>query len=172
MERHPGPGKAKHAKVVGPVANRDAIGQGQAKSSGNLAQSLHLGFAAKDRLGNAAGQVAIGDHQRVGAVFVKAQGRGYGCGKGREAAGDEGGIGPMCLHRGKQRLAARHKADATGQHGSDGRGGQAFQQGNALAQGAWEIQLAIHRAPGDGCDLRADAGHIRQLVNTFLCDHR
>ena len=40
-----------------------------------------------------------------------------------------------------------------------------------LTQRALEIQLALHRALGNFCDLRLDVGVIGQLVDAFLPDH-
>ena len=69
-------------------------------------------------------------------------------------------------------MSARHEGDSGLNHAGDHGCGQALEQGNAFAQCGLEIQLAIHCAGGDACDMGPDARLIGQFVNAFLLDHR
>ena len=48
---------------------------------------------------------------------------------------------------------------------------QALQQRDALAQRRLELDFAAHRALGDPCDMRLQAGEVGEFVDAFLADH-
>ncbi len=50
-------------------------------------------------------------------------------------------------------------------------GGEALQQGHALAQRRLEGDLAAHGALGDGRDMLLQADEVGELVDAFLADH-
>ncbi len=104
-------------------------------------------------------------------MFVEAEPGGDGAGEGGEAAGDEGRMTAAGLHRGDQRGATGHHGDAFGEDLCDDRFRQTLQQRHALGQRRLEIQLSVHRAGGDGGDMRADARLGGQFVDAFLPDH-
>ena len=77
----------------------------------------------------------------------------------------------MGAHGRDQFAAARRRRDALGQHFVDHADRQALEQRDALAQRRLELDLAAHRALGNGGDVRLQAGKIRQFVDAFLADH-
>src|SRR3712207_7574278 len=54
------------------------------------------------------------------------------------------------LHGGEEFAAAGHEGDAVAQDVVDNRFGEVAQQGHALAERAFEADLAVHGAGGDG----------------------
>ena len=72
----PVPASAEHVEIVGAVADGDRVGRRQAEARGDLGQRVGLGGAAEDRLGDRAGEPAVGLEQPVGAVLVEAELRG------------------------------------------------------------------------------------------------
>jgi hypothetical protein len=87
---------------------------------GELLQRGELGVGAEDRLADAAGELAVGDLQRVGAVEVEAGERPHARGEIGEAAGNQRGDGAMGAHGRDQGAGTRIEADAVnegiGQH--------------------------------------------------------
>ena len=49
---------------------------------------------------------------------------------------------------------------------------ETFEQSDPFAQGAFEVELALHRALGDRGDAILEPGEIGELVDAFLPDHR
>ena len=77
----------------------------------------------------------------------------------------------MRAHGRDQLAAARRRRDALCQHLVDHADGHILEQRDALAQRRFELDLAAHRAFGDGGDMRLQAGEIGQFVDAFLADH-
>ncbi len=89
----------------------------------------------------------------------------------RETAGNQGAIGAVGPHRPNQRGSARRERDPVVEDLLDGRHRQAAQEGDALAQGRLEGDLAPHGPFRDARDLLFHAGEVGQFVDTFLSDH-
>ena len=77
----------------------------------------------------------------------------------------------MGAHGRDQFAAARRQRDALFEDLVDHADRQALQQRHALAQRRFELDLAAHRAFGNGGDMRLQAGEVGQLVDAFLADH-
>ena len=77
----------------------------------------------------------------------------------------------MGAHGRDQFAAARRQRDALGQHLVDDAGRQVLEQRDALAQRRLELDLAAHRAFGDGGDMGLHPDEIGELVDAFLADH-
>ncbi len=143
----------------------------KAEALAQLDQGGELRLAPEDRLGDAPGELAVFDDQRVAAMLVEADHRGDAAGKQREAAGHQAGEGAVLPHGGDQRAAAGRERDPFCDHLVDDRKRQALEQRDALAQRRLEFDLAAHRPLGDRRDVRFQADVIRELVDAFLADH-
>ena len=130
-------------------------------------------LAARPRIGSVdfAGELAVANHQFVGAVLLESDLGGDRIGEQRKAARDQAGPGAVRAHGGDQFAAARRRRDALFQHLVDHADRQILQQRDALAQRRLEFDLAAHRAFGDGGDMRLQAGEIGQFVDALLADH-
>ena len=143
----------------------------RSKASREFDQRREFRRAAQDRLLDLAGELAVADHQFVGAVFLKADLGGDRVGEQRKAARDQAGPGAVGAHGRDQFAAARRQRDALCQHLVDHADRQILQQRDALAQRRLERDLAAHRAFGDGRDMRLQPGEVGELVDAFLADH-
>ena len=88
-------GRLDHREIVRAVAGRERFVRREAEPFAQFDQGGELRLAAEDRLGDAAGELAAVDDQRVAAMLVEADHRGDAAGEQREAAGDEAGIGAV-----------------------------------------------------------------------------
>ena len=165
------PRRLDHAEIVGAVAGHQRVDLVEVEGFAQLDQRCELGGAAEDRLGDFAGQLAVANHQLVGAVFLEADLGGDRIGEQREAARDQAGVGAVGAHGHDQFAAARRRRDAFCQHLVDHADRQVLQQRDALAQRRLEFDFAAHRAFGDRGDMRLQPGEIGQFVDAFLADH-
>ena len=160
-----------HAEIVGAVADHQRVEIVEIERLAQLDQRRQLGVAPEDRLSDLAGELAVLHQQGIGAVFLKADQRGDRFGEQREAAGDQAGIGAVGAHGADQFAAARRQRDAAFQRFVDDARRQALEQGDALAQGRLERDLAAHGALGDRGDMCLEPGEVGQFVDAFLPDH-
>ncbi len=165
-------GGLKHLKIVGAVADGERLMKGKAPGGGDLLERVELGLVAKDRLDHLAGELAALDHERIGAILVGAEPLGDRSGELAKAARDDGDMGASRPHRPDKRPGAGIEGDAVSQRLGDDALREAGDQGDALAQGRLEGDLALHRPLGDPRHLLAHAGAGRQFVDAFLADKR
>jgi hypothetical protein len=144
-------GGAEHLKVVGAVAYRHGLGEGEAVAGGEFVQGGAFGGAVEDGVGDLAGEGGAVVEQGVGAVVGEAELGGEAAGEIGEAAGDQGADRTVCAHGGDQggRTGSEFGCLPGGFEGGEG---QAAEEGDALDEGGGEIDLAVHAARGDGGD--------------------
>ena len=171
MERDAGAGQADHVEIVGTIADGDRIVRREAETRGDRPQRIGLGGAAENGLGNLAGEAPPLGQQRVRLVFPEAEHGGDAVGEGGETAGDEKGEGARRIHGRHEFARAGSQRDALGDDAVDDCGFQSFQQRDALAQRALELDLPVHGTGGDGGDMLLEAHDIGQFVDAFLVDH-
>lgn len=67
----PETGALDHGKIVGPVADRERFLQRHLQIAREFEQRVELGLAAKDRLIDLAGHLAVLDQQGVGMILIE-----------------------------------------------------------------------------------------------------
>ncbi len=164
-------GFLQHGKIIGPVADRQSLVEGEAVGGGQFLERRELGRLAENRLGHAAGEPAVLDLQNIGAVLVEADGLADARREDGEAAGDQNGIGPMGAHGLDQGPPAGGQSDALLDRLVHHAGVEPGKQGDALAQRRFESDLAAHGAFGDFRDHVLQADEIGQFIDAFLADH-
>lgn len=165
------PGFLQHGEIVGSVADRQRLVGREAMGGGQFLERGELGRLAENGFGHAAGQAAVLDFQNIGAAFVEADGLADGRGEQGEAAGDQGGIGPMRAHGLHQRPSAGSQGDALFDRLVHHAGVEPGKQGDALAQRRLEGDLAAHGAFGDFRHHVLEPDEIGQFIDAFLADH-
>ncbi len=166
------PRRLDHGDVVCAVPGHEGRQWRDAEPPPQLDQRGELGLAPEDRLHDLSSQPPAGiDHERVGAVLVKADHGGDALREQRKAAGHEAGIDSIAAHCGDERACARREADPFGDDLVGDRCGQAFEQRHPLAQRRREFDLAAHRALGNGSHFALDPDVIRKLIDAFLPYH-
>lgn len=163
---------AEHGEIVGAVADGHRLLRRQLEAGTQFDERVELGLFAEDRIGDLAVQDAVISEQCVRAMFVEADGRSDRAGEDGEAARDEGGVAAIRADRLDQLAPARRQRDAVADDFADDRKRHALQQGDALAQGRFELDLATHGTLGDFSDMFLQAHDGGQLVDAFLADHR
>jgi tRNA dimethylallyltransferase len=162
---------AEHGEVVGAVADSHGLLRRQLEAGAQFDERIELGLLAENGIGDRAVQDAVAGKQRIRAVLVEADGLADRPGEDGEAARDEGGIAAIRAHGPDELAPARRQRDAVADDLADDRERHAFQQGDALAQGRFELDLAAHRPLGDGGNMLLEADESGELVDAFLADH-
>ena len=163
MIRHAEPGRLDHVEVVRAVTHGERRLEPDTLLGGEPFQCGEFRVAPEDRVGDITGQAAIGFEERVRVVFMESDQRGDAAGEEGEAARNQGAAGAGRAHRRDQLHGARHQLGffPGPLHGFDW---QALQHADALAQRAFEVEFAIHRALRDGGDAVLDAGLAGEFV--------
>ncbi len=165
------PGGGEHRQIVGAVANRERLAEGDPTLCRQAQQRVPLGRSGDERGADGAGDPAAGNIEPVGDDAGKAEMRPHRLGEGGETARDQRGYGAGGTHRCDQRAGARRQPDMAGglvEHGLR----QAFQEGDPLGKRRDEVDLAVHRPPGDFGDRRAQADELGQFLEHFVFDDR
>jgi tRNA dimethylallyltransferase len=160
-----------HIEIVGAVADRQRVDVVEVESFGELDQGSELGGAPQNRLIDFAGQLAVANHQFIGAVLLKSEHGGDRVGEKSKTTRDQTGIGAMRAHGRDQLAAAGSRRDPLFQDFIDHADRQPPKQRDTLAQRGLELDFAAHGPFGDGGDMRFQARIVSQFVDAFLADH-
>ena len=165
------PGGAEHRQIVGPVSGGEGPSRRNPPFGRERQQGAPLGVAVDDRAQNPAGQASARDLKAIGDDAVETELGRDPVGKDCKAAGDQRRHGARPPHRRDQRSRPRGQADMRrGLVEDPGFGSR--QQRDTGFERLGEIDLAVHRPPGDLGDARADPVGQRQLVEHLVLDDR
>jgi len=164
-------GGIQHRQIVGAVADRHRGAGRDAEFGGEREQRLPLGVAGDDRRQHTASQPLPDNLKSIGDDPVDTQSGGDAIGKDGKTAGNERGHGADAAHRRDQGLGAGGQADPGGGGGKQARLGPG-QQGDPGGECCGEIDLAVHRPPGDFGDAGADPEDQPELVEHLVFDDR
>lgn len=128
-----------------------------------------LGVGAEDRAGEAAGDFAVLDFQRIAVILIEAAEFGYALGEPCETARYEGRAAVVFAHGLHEFARAFGQCDGSPDVFKDG-GRFSGQKRHALLKGCFEIQLTVHRGTGNGGDVFATTQQIRQFVERLARD--
>ena len=160
-----------HRQIVGAVADGQGVGWLKRQLRRQHGERLTFGLSAKDRLGDVAGELAVGDDQGVRAVFVETKAQGDRPGEMGETTRDEGAIGAARTQGGHKRGSTWHQLDALGDDLVNGRDWKAGEQRHTLSQRSVKGDFTAHGLFGDRSDARLEIKRGRQFVDTLLADH-
>ena len=159
----------KHRQIVGSVPDGENRIRCDAQFAGERQQCLPLGLAGHDRRQYSAGQVRSGDLQAIGDNPGDPELGRNSVGEYGETAGHERRFRPGALHRRDQGRSTWGKPNSGCGFG-EYPGLRAGQQFDAGGKAAREIDLAVHRAPGDFGDLGTDAEDRSEFIEHLVLD--
>ena len=170
-EGDPDAGGVQHWEVVGAVTDGDRLSRCDSELAGESEERFPLGLAGHDRRPYRPGDPSLREDEPVGDDSVEAERRRNRFGEDRKPARDERGQGAGAPHRGDQRRRARGQPNPRGclfQHLDL----HPLEQREARLECHREVDLAIHRAPGNFSNPGANPEAFGELVEHLVLDDR
>jgi tRNA dimethylallyltransferase len=165
------PGAGEHRQIVGAIADRDRLLQRNAFFGGQPEQRLPLRFGGDDRWVYPAGQTPRGQVDPIGDNVIETEFRRQPFGEDHEPARDQRRRRARCLHGRDQLTRPGSQSDPLCRPFEHATFNSREQRDPRLECGC-EVDLAVHRAPGNFGDLRANPNEIREFVDHLVLDDR